>query len=60
MYDGRGQFTMERRVPYKEVVVVISFVSQYTFRHTLFGGRNSAFGFVCMGNRAWVRGSYKI
>ena len=47
-------------MPYKVVVVVISFVPQYTFRHTLVGGRISASGFVCMGNRAWERGSYKI
>ena len=41
-------------MPHKVVVVVISFVSQYTFRYMLFGGRISASGFVCMGNRAWV------
>ena len=44
---------------YKVVVVLIIFVSQYTFRYTLFGGRISASRFVCMGKRAWVRGSYK-
>ena len=59
-YDGRGQFARERRAPYKVVGVAISVALGHTLRYSHFGGRNFVCGLVCMGNRAWVRGSYKI
>ena len=51
MYDGRGQFAREKRVPDKEAVVVISVMLWNsvmlwhsvmlgnTFKHSHFGGR---------------------
>ena len=67
MYDERGQFARERRVPYKGAGVAISVVLWHsimlvnTFRYSHFGGRNSFIcGLIRMGSRAWVRGSYKL
>ena len=44
-------------MPYRVLAVAISGKLGYTFGWSLFGGRYFICGLVCMGNRAWVRGS---
>ena len=54
-------------MPYKGACLAISvmlwhsFKFENTFKDLHFGGRNfSVCGLIRMGNRAWVRGSYKL